>query len=92
MELPNQPGLHVRPAKSISDFVDSFHSTITIRTSDMEEENAVNAESIMGLLTLGASRGEELILEAEGKNGKEELEELSDFISSGCGVDYDHEK
>lgn len=88
--IPNDPGLHVRPAKAIAELVEELDAEIQIRTERMSPDESVNAESIMDLLTLGAREGEELVLSARGNRKEASIDELVAFIRDGCGVDYDN--
>jgi phosphotransferase system HPr (HPr) family protein len=57
-----ESGLHARPAARIVQTASSFEGEISFRTKDRE----VSGKSILGLLTLGATRGEHLTIKAKG--------------------------
>jgi phosphocarrier protein HPr len=82
--ITNATGLHARPASQLAMKALSFNSAITIARTK-EAEKKVNAKSLMKMLSLGISQGEEVVLEANGDDEKEAVTSLSEFIKSGCG-------
>ncbi len=44
------------------------------------KERTVNAKSIMGVMSLGVAKGEEISLEISGADEEEALSELSDYL------------
>lgn len=58
----NRAGIHARPAALIVQTAGKFQSKIFLK-KDNEE---INAKSIMGIITLGAAYGTELVLCVEG--------------------------
>ena len=67
-------------ARSLALFVQKackFSSQIKVSIGD----KTVNAKSIMGVISLGISDGEELTVAADGVDEKEALKELTEFIS-----------
>ncbi len=79
-ELTNSAGLHVRPARELSDEAKQFESRISIRPDDSPESEAVDAKSIMQLLTLGAPKGTRLIVSASGEDAEKAVERISEMI------------
>lgn len=73
----NKQGLHARPAALFVQVANKFDSRITVRR-DKEE---VNGKSIMGILMLGAERGSQIIIEAEGEDASSALVELEKLIT-----------
>ena len=70
-----------------SDFValaKTFSSKIKIRDLNSDEP-AVNAKSIVMLLSLGLAQGAQAELSAEGEDAQRAVEELAALISSGFG-------
>lgn len=72
-------GLHARPASLFSQAAAKTGAKITIQKGDGA---AVNAASILGLLTLGVGFGEEVTLTAEGDNADAALAEIATLIAT----------
>jgi len=74
----NEQGLHARPCGMLSNLAMRFESEIKIIKDGYE----VNAKSVMGLLTLAASKGSKIILIASGKDEKEATWEIEKLFES----------
>lgn len=72
-------GMHARPASLFSQAAAATGTTVTIGKVGGK---AVNAASILGLLTLGINHGEEVTLTTEGDNADEALATLSALLES----------
>ena len=55
LEIKNRLGMHARASALLVQTVNQFPSEVKISKDD----NVVNARSIMGVLTLGAAKGED---------------------------------
>jgi len=77
-------GLHARPASLFSQAAAKSGARITIQKNDSA---AVNAASILGLLTLGVQFGDEVTLSAEGDNAEAALAEMVQLLSSNLDED-----
>jgi len=75
--VKNKQGLHARPAALFVQIANKFDSRITVRRDNEE----VNGKSIMGILMLGAEKGSEIVIEAEGDDAKEAILELEKILS-----------
>jgi phosphocarrier protein len=62
--VTNRAGVHARPAALIVQKVKDCKSNIYIS----KDNEKINAKSIMGVITLGASYGTELTISAEGED------------------------
>jgi len=62
VEITNRLGLHARAAAKLVHTANAFQSQIFVGTGEEE----VNAKSILGLLTLAATKGTPLTVRAEG--------------------------
>lgn len=82
--IHNQSGLHARPASEFVECAESFESDILICRAD-EEEDEVNAKSMVLLLTLGLCQGDEAMLRAEGADEQKAVDTLAALIESGFG-------
>ena len=76
--VKNKQGLHARPAALFVQVANKFDSRIVVK----REEEAVNGKSIMGILMLGAEKGSEIIIEAEGEDAQAAVLELEKIIDS----------
>ena len=77
----NKLGLHARAATRLVNLATAFECELWISN----EEKTVNGKSIMGVLTLAASKGTKLTIEAEGKDENEAIEDITELIISRFG-------
>ncbi|PIE51719.1 phosphocarrier protein HPr [Candidatus Fermentibacteria bacterium] len=81
VRVPNKLGIHARPAALIVRAAVEYDSDVWIENN----EDRVNAKSIMGVMTLAASGGSEVTVSAEGDDADEAMEAVADVIRSGFG-------
>lgn len=74
----NKSGLHARPASKFVQLANEFKSDIFIQ----KESTKVNAKSIMGVMTLGAGKGTEITLIAEGEDEEKALKALTELVKA----------
>jgi phosphocarrier protein len=74
--ITNKTGLHARPAAQFVQKAGKFDSKIEI----IFEEKEVNAKSIMGVMSLGVGKGNEITVRADGEDAQEAIKELVEFI------------
>ena len=74
--MPCRLGLHMQTAAGLVKFVRQFHSDIQIRKGRLK----VDAKSILGLLTLGASWNSKLCLEIKGPNAQETFKKIESYF------------
>ena len=79
--VPNRLGIHARPAAQIVKLASTFHSEISLEVG----HDHVNAKSIMGVMTLAAGAGTEVIINASGPDEKKAVESLADLFGTGFG-------
>jgi phosphocarrier protein HPr len=77
----NKLGLHARAATRLVNRASVFECELWISNG----EKTVNGKSIMGVLTLAASKGTKLTIEAEGKDENEAIEDITELIISRFG-------
>jgi phosphocarrier protein len=75
--IKNKQGLHARPAALFVQLANKFDSSITVKKG----KEVVNGKSIMGILMLGAERGSEVFLEADGEDAHLAIIELEKILS-----------
>ena len=83
-KIINTNGLHARPATRFAEVANKFNSKIFVRTKNKEE---VNGKSIIDLLTLGAKRGTELLITADGEDKEIALDALEGLVNDGFEED-----
>ncbi|MEX1040033.1 MAG: HPr family phosphocarrier protein [Pirellulaceae bacterium] len=86
--IPNQQGLHARPADQFVKLANQFSAQIEIQ----RETLTVNGKSILDLLTLAAEQGTELILHATGDDATEASEALAALVESFAEHDLEGEE
>ena len=76
--VQNQVGLHARPATFFIQKANEYKSNIWVE----KDERNVNAKSLLGILSLGITRGTSITVVAEGPDEEEAVTALVDLISS----------
>ncbi len=76
--VENQVGLHARPATFFIQKSNEFKSSIWI----VKEERKVNAKSLLGVLSLGITKGTEIEIIVDGADEEEALNALETLIES----------
>ena len=78
----NELGLHARPAAELVKLAGLFESGIRVA----KDGDSVNGKSIMGVMTLAAECGAELILSAEGADAEEAVAALEKLVANRFGI------
>ena len=81
--IQNRTGLHARPASEFVACAKEFKSKIKIRSVD--DEDFVDAKSIMLLLSIGLGQGDEIVIEAKGEDEIEAVDALVALIETKFG-------
>jgi len=81
LTILNHTGLHTRPASQFVKTANQFESEITIQKGDA----SANGKSIISIIALGASKGSEICLRAEGPDEQEAIDALSTLIENKFG-------
>ena len=79
--VQNQVGLHARPATFFIQKANEFKSSIWVE----KEERRVNAKSLLGVLSLGISKGTEIKLIADGVDENNAIDGLAELIDGEFG-------
>lgn len=82
--LQCQEGLHLRVASKVASIAQKAGGSVKIRSD--KHRRAVNACSVLELLTLGATLGTPLEIVAECPNEERTVQELADIFESGRDV------
>ena len=83
LRIVNSRGLHARAAAKLVALTERFSACVSIS----RDGQTVPACSIMGLMMLGAGKGSEVILEAEGWDAKEAFDAVAGLIEAGFHED-----
>jgi len=75
----NKRGLHARAAARFVTMAERFGASVDV----LRDGQTVSARSIMGLMMLGAARGADIELRAEGWDAKEALDALAALVEAG---------
>ncbi len=81
IEIGNKLGLHARAAARLVHTASQFDADVTIGNGEEE----VNAKSILGLLTLAASKGTEVKVRAVGSDEEEAVKAVVKLIKDRFG-------
>jgi len=76
--INNQVGLHARPATFFIQKANEFRSGIWIERDDRR----VNAKSLLGVLSLGVTKGSSIRIIADGSDEQLAIDALCDLINS----------
>ncbi len=77
--LKNEIGLHARPASKFIRESIKYKSRIEV----IKNEKVYNAKSIMGVLSMGAGKDDEITIRAEGEDEAEAVENLANLVKYG---------
>lgn len=76
--VQNQVGLHARPATFFIQKSNEFKSSIWVE----KDERRVNAKSLLGVLSLGITKGTEITIIADGSDEKDAIDALENLVES----------
>ncbi|MCK9444448.1 MAG: HPr family phosphocarrier protein [Tissierellaceae bacterium] len=74
--LSNDTGLHARPASMVVREANKYESEIKF----IKEDKEYNGKSIMSILSMGAIKGDAILIRALGKDEENAVVELKEFI------------
>jgi phosphocarrier protein len=81
--IVNQRGLHARASAKFVNLASEIDARIEVE----KDGNRVVGTSIMGLMMLGAARGDRIVIHVEGDGAEAALERLVQLVE--CGFDED---
>jgi phosphocarrier protein len=82
--VSNSLGLHARPAMQFVDVANQFKSEVKVIKGG-EEPGEADGKSIMNMLTLAATQGTPLTIQAEGEDAQEAVEKLVKLFEEKFG-------
>lgn len=77
--IVNELGLHARPAAAFVNVASRFKAEVSVGRDDV----MVNGKSILGVMTLAAEQGSELVIRAEGEDAEAAAAALADLVARG---------
>ncbi|MCI6957722.1 MAG: HPr family phosphocarrier protein [Candidatus Faecousia sp.] len=79
----NPNGIHARPASLFIQEAKKFQSKITVE--NLGTGKAKDAKSILGVMSLGMTKGTEIRIIAEGPDEEAAIQAMQQLVDSGCG-------
>jgi phosphocarrier protein len=80
--IASRVGLHARPAGIFVAAVGELPLEVTIAMAGEPAEEAMDAASILSIMSLGASNGDTVVLRAEGDGADEALDSLVKILET----------
>ena len=80
--IASRVGLHARPAAIFAEAVGALDLEVTIALESDPAEDAMDASSILSLMSLGAANGQVVVLRAEGDGADEALAGLVKILET----------
>jgi phosphocarrier protein len=81
VRIVNRRGLHARASAKFVNLASEIEAVIEVD----KDGNRVCGTSIMGLMMLGAAKGDTIVISVEGGDAEAELAKLVDLVESGFG-------
>lgn len=79
--ITDETGIHARPATQLVNCAGQYNSELKL----IYKGKSVNLKSIMGVMSLGISKGAEIMIQAEGSDEVEALNSIEGVIKGGLG-------
>lgn len=80
--IASRVGLHARPAALFAEAVGGLGVDVTIAREGEPVDDAMDASSILSLMSLGASNGDVVVLRAEGEGADHALDALVELLQT----------
>ena len=78
IQIQLQNGLEARPVAVLVQVASHYNSSIYVECDDRK----VNAKSIMGMMTLGLTAGEEVVVSANGDDEQTAMDDIVKYLST----------
>ena len=78
IQIQLQNGLEARPVPVLVQVASQYNSSIYVECDDRK----VNAKSIMGMMTLGLTAGEEVVVSANGDDEQTAMDDIVKYLST----------
>lgn len=83
--ITNARGLHARASAKFVTAVARLPETVAVHVC--KDDNCITGSSIMGLMMLGAARGDSITISVEGEGADAALKKLVGLVMDGFGED-----
>ncbi|ABK05382.1 phosphocarrier protein [Arthrobacter sp. PvP102] len=80
--IASRSGLHARPAALFAEAAGNAGVDVTISMQGEPAEEALDAASILSLMTLGAAKGDVVVLRADGDGADQALDALVTLLET----------
>ena len=80
--IASASGLHARPAAIFTEAAAALDTEVTIAHDGTPADEAMDAASILSLMSLGAGNGDTVVLRAEGPGAEDALEQLATLLET----------
>ncbi|MCP3426301.1 HPr family phosphocarrier protein [Rothia sp. AR01] len=80
--IASRVGLHARPAAIFAEAAGDLPVEVTIAAEGEAADEAMDASSILSLMSLGAKHGDKVVLRAEGDGADEALDSLVKILET----------
>jgi phosphocarrier protein HPr len=81
VEIVNREGMHTRPSSEIVKVTWKYKSDIYFEYSNM----LINAKSVIGIMSIGATKGSKILIKIDGLDENEAMKELVELFADGFG-------
>lgn len=78
IKIQLQNGLEARPVAVLVQVASQYNSSIYVECDDRK----MNAKSIMGMMTLGLTAGEEVVVSANGDDEQTAMDDIVKYLST----------
>ncbi|NGX60870.1 MAG: Phosphocarrier protein HPr [Chlamydiae bacterium] len=82
--VANDKGLHTRPSTELVKCATRFRAQVNLKYKDL----IVNAKSLLGVLTLAAAKGSRILIEAEGEDAQEAVDQILELARKNFYIHY----
>lgn len=79
VKIINNAGLHTRPAATIVKLASKYKCEFFLNKDGMH----INGKSIIGVMTLAAEKGSEIVLTFDGEDEEHAAQEITDYFKRG---------
>ena len=83
VQITNQRGLHARASAKFVNLASGLDATVEVE----KDGNKVCGTSIMGLMMLGAAKGDSIVIHVFGTNAEDALAKLATLVEARFGED-----
>jgi len=81
VEINSRTGLHARPAAVLVDTANNFNAELKL----VHKNREASLKSIVSLMSLVVMEGEKVVIQAEGEDAEEAIEEITTVIEDKLG-------